>query len=50
MLVVLRDGGPDVGALLLPLQPVERPAECTLERGGEGNGMESSQMPTRAGL
>jgi len=50
MLVVRRDRGPDAGAPLPPLQPVERPAESTLESGGEGNGMESGQMPTRADL
>jgi len=50
MLVVCRDSGPDAGAPLPPLQPVERPAESTLESGGKGDGLESGQMPTRAGL
>jgi len=53
MLVVRRrtqDGSPDAGASLLPLQPVERPAEDALERDGESNGMESGQMPTCASL
>ena len=50
MLVVRREGGPDAGAPLPSLQPVKRPAESTLDSGGEGNGMESGQMPTRAGL
>jgi hypothetical protein len=42
MLVVGRrrqDGGPDTGASLPPLQPIERPVEDALERGGESNGM-----------
>ena len=53
MLVVRRcrqDGGPDAGTPLLPLQPVERPAKDTMEGGGKGNGLESWQMQTRAGL
>jgi len=50
VLVVWRDSGPDAGAPLPPLQPVERPAESTLEGGGKGDGLESGQMPTRAGL
>jgi len=50
MLVVRKDGGPDAGTTLPPLQPVERPAERTLESSGEGHGMERRQMPTRAGL
>jgi len=50
MLVVRREGGPDAGAPLPPLQQVEGLAESTLDSGGEGNGMESGQMPTRAGL
>jgi len=45
-----QDGGPDAGTSLPPLQPMERPAEDALERGGESNGMESGQMPTRASL
>jgi len=50
MLVVCRDNGPDAGAPLPPLQPVERPAESTLESGGKGDGLERGQMPARAGL
>jgi len=50
MLVVCRDSGPDAGAPLPPLQPVERPAESPLESGGKGDGLESRQMPTRPGL
>jgi hypothetical protein len=50
MLVVFRDSGPDAGAPLPQLQPVERPPQSTLECGGKGDGMESGQMPTRAGL
>ena len=50
MLVVRRDSGLDARAPLPPLQPVERPAESTLEGGGKGDGVESGQMPTRAGL
>jgi len=50
MLVVRRDSDPHAGAPLPPLQPVERPAESALETGGEGNGLESGQMPTSAGL
>jgi len=53
MLVVQQrrqDGGPDAGASHPPLQPMERPAENALERGGESNGMESGQMPTGASL
>jgi len=38
------------GAPLPPLQPVERPAKSALESGGKGDGLESGQMPTRAGL
>jgi len=50
MLVVRRDSGPDMGALLPPLQLLERPAKSTLEGGGQGDGLDSGQMPTRAGL
>jgi len=50
MLVVRRDSGPDAGAPLPPLQPVERPAESALESSGEGDGLESGQMLTRAGI
>ena len=53
VLVVRRrkqDGGPDAVTSLPPLQPMERPAENAQEEGGEGKGMESRQMPTRASL
>jgi hypothetical protein len=53
MLVVRRrkqDSGLDAGTSLPPLQPMERPAENALERGGESDGMESGQMPTRASI
>jgi len=45
-----QSGSPDPEASLLPLQPMGRPAEDALEGGGEINGLESGQMPTRAGL
>jgi hypothetical protein len=44
------DGGPVAGTPLPPLQPVERPAKNAMEGGGKGDGLESGQMPTRAGL
>jgi len=53
MLVVWQrrqDSHPDAGTSLPPLQPMERAAEQALERGGESDGMESRQMPTRASL
>jgi len=53
MMVVRRrmqDGGPDAGTPLPPLQPVERPAESTIEGGQQGDGLESGQVPTRADL
>ena len=50
MLVVHRDSGPDAGAPLPPLQPVERPAKCPLESSGRGDGLESRLMPPRADL
>jgi len=50
MLVVCSDNGPGAGAPLPPLQPVERPAEFTLESGGIGDRPERWQMPTLAGL
>jgi len=55
MLVVWRrrQGGspdPDMGKPLLPLQPMERPAKDSLERGEESNGMESRQRPTHASV
>jgi len=48
MLVVQRpkQDSPYVGTSLPPLQPMERPAEDSLERGGKSDGMESGQMPT----
>jgi len=49
VLVVWRHSGPDMGALRPPWQSVERPAECTVEGGGNGDGLESGQMPTCAG-
>jgi len=45
-----RQDGPDAGAPLPPLQPVERPATGTMEGGGKSDGLESGQMPTRADL
>jgi len=52
MLVVRRrrQGGPDAGTPLLPLQPVERPATDTMEGGGKSDRLESGQMQTRANL
>jgi hypothetical protein len=50
MLVVCRASGPDPEGPLPPLQPVERSAESPLESGGEGDGLESRQMPTGARL
>ena len=49
---VWRDSNPalDAGAPLSPLQPVERPAESTMEGCGKGDRLESGQMPTRACL
>jgi len=41
-----QDGSPDAGASLPPLQPMERPAEDALEKGGNSDGMKSGQMPT----
>jgi len=46
MLEVCRDSGPDAEPPLLPLQPVESPAECPLEHSGKGDGLESRQMLT----
>jgi len=50
MLVVWsdKDPDPDMGAPPPPLQPVERPAESTMEGGGIGDRLESRQMPPRA--
>ena len=45
-----QDGGPDAGTPLPPLQPVERPAKNPMEGSWKGDGLESGQMPTRAGL
>jgi hypothetical protein len=50
MLVVWRDSGTDMRAHLLPSLPIETPAECNLEGGGTGDGLESGQMQTCAGL
>jgi len=53
MLVVQRwrpESSLDAGTSLPPPQPLERPAEDALERGGESNEMESRQMPTPVGL
>jgi len=53
MLAVWRqrlDGGPDVGTPLPRLQPVETPAEDTVEGGGKGDVLESGQMQTHAAL
>jgi len=50
MLEVCRDSGPDAGAPFPPVQPVESPAEGTLESGGKGDRLESGQMLTSAGL
>jgi len=48
MLVVRKRNATDAGASLLPLQPVEGPAESALEGGRKGHWMESEQMPARA--
>jgi len=48
MLVVWRDSVSDTGARHLPLQPVESPAESTLESGGKADRLDSSQMLTSA--
>ena len=52
MLVVRRrrQDGPDAGAPLPPLQPVEGPATGTMEGGGKSDELESGQMQTRADL
>ena len=49
-MVVLRDGCPDAGASLLPLQPVERTAESTLESSGEGDRLESRPILAHADI
>jgi len=50
MLVVRRHGGPDAGAPPPSLQSVEIPAAGALEGGGEGNGLESGQVPEGADI
>jgi len=45
-----QDGSPDAGASLPPLQPMDRPAEDSLDKGGKSDGMESGQMLTRESL
>jgi len=50
MLVVRRHGGPDAGAPPPSLQSVEIPAAGALGGGGEGNGLESGQVPEGAGI
>jgi len=50
VLVVWRDRSLDAEAPLPPLQLVEGPAESPLAGGGKGDGLESGQKPTRAGL
>jgi len=50
VLVVSRESVPDTGAPLPPLQPVEISPDRTVEGGGRGDGLESGQMPTCAGL
>jgi len=53
MLVVRQprpDDSPDAGASLPSLQPMGRPAEDALERGGEMKGMQSRQMTASANL
>jgi len=48
MLVVWRDSGPDMGAPLPPLEPVDRHADSTVEGGVKRDGLESGPMPTWA--
>jgi hypothetical protein len=50
MLVVWKDSSTDTRAHLLPSLPIETPAEWNLEGGGTGDGLESGQMQTCAGL
>jgi len=50
ILKVWWDFGPDLGAPLLPLQQMERPAEDTLEDSGTENRLESGQKLARADL
>jgi len=46
MLMVLRGSFTDTGASLLPLQPMERQAEDTLQDSGKDHRLEISKMPT----
>jgi hypothetical protein len=48
MLVVQTGISTAAGASLLPLYPMDRPAEDTLEDSGKGHRLESWQMPTCA--
>jgi hypothetical protein len=48
MLVVERGSSTDAGASLLPLQPMERPADDTLDDSGKGHRLEGGQMMTCA--
>jgi hypothetical protein len=50
MLVVWWDSVPEAGAGLLPLQPVESPAERITEGGDKGDGLESGPIPARSDL
>jgi len=45
VLVVWWNDSPDMVAPRLPLQPIERRTEGALERGREGDGLESEQIP-----
>jgi len=49
MQMVWRASVSDVGAPLLPLQAVKRPAECALRSHEVGDKLDSDQMPTCAG-
>jgi hypothetical protein len=49
MLVVCTYPRPEKGAPPLSLQLVERPAESTLECGGDDDGLETMQKPTKVG-
>jgi len=50
VLVMRGNGGPNAGASLPSLQPVEIPAAGALEEGGEGNGLESGPVPAGTGV
>ena len=50
MQVVRMNSAPGAGAPLPACQPVEGPAETTLEGGANDHGLECGQMPTFAGL